>query len=228
VVRFIVQRAEAMKGDPLHVSFGFSYDVNMILRQAPREFLERVWQAAEWSGTAEDPHRSSRLLWWRGVGVRWLPRHMVRFGWRDRWGAGADFMDRESCLIYDTLGFFQSSFVHTLERWLGEDWPELPLIREGKALRSTFEPESREVQLPYCLAECRALVEVMNRLRAKLGEIDLQPRSWHGPGAIAQMLLEREGIEAHMGPPATPAQMNVFQRAYIGGRIELIQYGVLR
>lgn len=222
-----------MKGNPIHVAFSFSYDVNMILRRCPRSFVERVWEAASDSGSAKEPERGSRLLWWRQMGVRWIPRHMVRFGYRELYGASSvDARSHKligsSVLIYDVFGFFQSSFVRALERWLGPDYPDLPLIREGKARRSDFTPEDQETVLPYCLAECRALVRLMEALRAALQAQDLTPSSWHGPGAVAAQLLQREGVADHMGEPADPAPgelLEQFRRADFGGRIELIRYG---
>lgn len=133
--------------------------------------------------------------------------------------------------LWDVSGFFQSSFVRAVEMCLGADYPELPLLKQGKAARADFAAWDTEAVDAYNRAELKALVLVMERLRGAIADAGYTLSRWDGAGALASSFFTK-----HM-----PAKINgkswferavlpepverAAQYAYFGGRIEYIQYG---
>ncbi|MCB1316022.1 MAG: hypothetical protein KDK27_08720, partial [Leptospiraceae bacterium] len=70
---------------------------------------------------------------------------------------------RNAVTIWDVIGFFQSSFVVTIEKWLGADYADLPMIEAGKLQRSHFAGQSLDYIREYNDAELRALVLICER-----------------------------------------------------------------
>lgn len=205
-----------------HVIFGGAYDANMWLGDVDFETAEHIWQHDDKYGAQVAGHR-----------VTWRPRKsfllstpkdppFVRTsqGWKP---------NRDTVTIWDVFGFFQAPFVDALEAWLGKDYPELSLIRGGKARRSDFAAEELESDiLPYTQAELRALVKLMDALYQSLKGAGLTVRRWDGAGAIAAELLRTMGVKAAMGEQAAQIDRRLadaVQRAYFGARIETPQYG---
>lgn len=188
----------------IHVAFASGYDVNMILGDCSRRQLERIWRG-EWTAVC-----NGKFV------IQYRPRKS--FSVR-RWGF------KKSVVLWDTFGFFQSSFVSAVEQYLGKDWPALAMIREQKALRSSFTLEDADAVSVYCKAECDTLVAVMRRLHGYMGDAGLSVARWDGAGAVAAALLRREGAHAHV-TRSIPAPVQAAARsAYAGGRSELIRYG---
>jgi hypothetical protein len=132
-----------------------------------------------------------------------------------RWG-------RSGVTVYDVMGFFGCSFVRALERF-GIEVPEI--IREGKEARERFGSWSLDDIEAYNAEECRLLAALAEELRRRLG--DLVPTRWHGPGAVATTWLRRIGAKAWVAPEPTPEIEDAARRAYFGGRIDSIGYGIV-
>jgi hypothetical protein len=188
----------------IHVAFASGYDVNMILRDCSRRQLERLW-SGEWTMVCNG-----------AFVVQYRPRKS--FSVR-RWGM------KRSTVLWDTFGFFQSSFVSAVEQYLGKDWPALALIAKQKALRSTFTLGDVDAVSLYCRAECDTLVSLMGRLHGYMQDAGLSVSRWDGAGAVAAAVLSREGAADHL-TRAIPREVQIAARhAYAGGRSELVQYG---
>lgn len=220
---FIVSECARMRRC-IHVGFVFSYDVSMILLQSlPYETARSVWRGAKGNGHA---------TYWRDYAIEYRPRKEFRV----RYHKMLSDEKPKKALIWDVFGFFQSSFLRAVEDWLGEDYPDLSVIRDGKGRRSQFDPTDISI-LPYCLAECRALVAIMERLHASIlsmsdemetaGLIDrpLSLSRWDGAGALAAMLMRAMGIKAFRGPDLPDAIQAAAEYAYFGGRAEIGWYG---
>lgn len=183
----------------INVWFAFGYDVAFILRDLPDDKLLSLYRGAE--------------VVWRVYTLRYIPRKMliIRVGGK-------------RITHYDVFTFFNSSFVKACEKFLGE---VDPLILEGKQARadfSTWQPERVEA---YNRAELAALVELCERLREMTGQTlegipSLKISSWHGPGALASKVLRALEVGEHVFPERSyrPYLLDVFARAYFGGRVE--------
>lgn len=194
----------ARESKAIHVAFASGYDVNMILGDCSPGQLRRIWAG----------------LWTAVCGGAFVVQYRPRksFSVR-RWGL------KRSTVLWDTFGFFQSSFVNAVEQYLGKDWPDLKMIAQQKQLRSTFTLADVDAVSVYCRAECNALVAVMQKLHGYMGDAGLQVSRWDGAGAVAAALLKREGASAHISR-AIPTEVQTASRAaYAGGRSELIRYG---
>jgi hypothetical protein len=187
----------------INVIFGGSYDVNMILRDVPKENLLELWA----SGTT---------LWGP---FRIYYQNRKRFSIR----LIKNGRTLKTFVLWDVIGYFQSSFVVACEKWLG-DFAVLEDIQEMKLQRSTFKSENIEEIIEYNRKECLLLVMLVERLFASLDEAKVELVRYDGAGSIAAALLRKHEIQKFKGD--VPAWVNRYaQYAYSGGRIEAIKCG---
>ena len=188
-----------------HVGFAFGYDVNMLLGDLSPVHLAQV-HAGHWCQWGQFRFRYRRAKSFT------LQRHDAHGGW-------------QGGTVWDTFGFFQSSFVTACEKYgVGS-----PHVREAvasmKAARSQFQAEDVRAIQEYCEEECRLLVQLMLTLKDYLDDADLSLTRWDGAGAVASSLLRREGVKAHKSVTVPEPVLDALQGAFAGGRIELVQYG---
>jgi len=122
---------------------------------------------------------------------------------------------------YDTFGFFQTSFEKTLTQW---KIPIPEIITRGKEDRITgFKNWSMDDIERYNLAECTALVTLMNKFQESLERVGYGDLSgYHGAGSIAAKMLDNFDALSYMKKPTR--QLREFMLdAYYGGRIELLR-----
>lgn len=191
------------------VGFFFNYDVNMILRDLTEGELKRLWVTARLIVTLENEVTYK---------IEWIPGKIFSF---------CRFYERRYVRISDVSGFFQTSFVLTLETWKIPD-PGGHIARMKKE-RSNFTLKQRDQILRYCLAECDLLVELMGRLHDSLSGAELIPAGWHGAGAVAAKMLKKHGVDKHRVPDADfiPPVFWAIMHSYFGGRTEVFLQGVL-
>lgn len=198
-----------VKQRPILVGFAFQYDVNMILRDVPLDTLRTLWRTSE--------------CVWRGWAIRYKPRREFAFrpristrGKKPRWSR-----------VWDVFGFFQTRFVTALEKWrIGSP----AMIARMKAERGTFKWRDLERVRDYCFAECDALAELMETLRAAATQAGIKVTRWDGAGALAGSLMSAHKMKRFHAPrPARSALQNrgieSARCAYYGGRIEVVRWG---
>lgn len=209
----------------IHVVFGGSYDMNMILRDLPRDIMEQI--------SAAD---GKDFVTWGRFAIRLVQRKYLsvgRYKSVDRMYKqkpdGSWERDFEcKVTLWDVIGFFQASFISAAEGWLGKDYPDLVLIREGKAKRSDFAAETLEYVRKYNQAELRALVKLMEKLHTALGDLGLQLNRWDGAGAVAAAINKKHDVKKWLGEHRKRADdpiQTACQHAYFGGRIEMGKFG---
>lgn len=208
---FIVREGR-VEPRPILVGFFFNYDVNMILRDLPRELLAELWRTGSCVWELADA----------AFELAWIPTKLFEINAELVTPAGTV---RGAAKLYDTFGFFQQSFVKACKAWgLGD---RLERIEQMKARRGMFTLAELDAMTDYAIDECELLVELMNRVRDALHAVDLHPRSWLGAGAIASTLLGRENVPEHLPPVRRrPALDDAVMRAYFGGRTEVFRQGV--
>jgi hypothetical protein len=188
-----------------HVIYGGSYDTNMFLSDCTREEIARVYRhftATIGHGRYKLRYRAGKSLWIR------------------------DTLTGNKLTLWDVVSFFQCSFVKACDSYLGEDaWADAAMVKEQKALRSTFTDADAAQVLRYCRAELDALVSLMTELRERLNRADLRLSRWDGPGACASALLKREGVKRAMSTDMPEDVARAGRFAYAGGRFEIIRFG---
>lgn len=183
----------------IHVAYGWSYDVNMILRDLPLRELLELWH----SGTTH----------WKSYRIEWIPSKwfVVKSGGR-------------RVKVCEAFGFFQSSFVNALRKWDIEPTEEIETMKQE---RSAFDAGMKSQVISYCLAECRQLVTLMDEMEIALEAVGLKLSSWVGAGSIASALMSREGIKYFLVHDQEFGKdiFNAIRCAYFGGRSELFLQG---
>lgn len=179
----------------INVIYGGSYDVNMILRDVDIRHLTELWRL----------HKTQ----WRGYVLRYMPRKYFSV---KRVGSKRAFV------LWDVIGFFQTSFVSACQGWLG-DLPELQDIEAMKRQRSSFVNAMKEEVVQYNARECRLLVMLCESLFDAFDSVGLQLQRYDGAGAGAAALLRKHDVRRYKGslPYLVVARS---QQAYSGGRIE--------
>ena len=187
----------------INVIYGGSYDVNMILKDMPKDKLQLLWDTGK--------------CYWEGYRISWAPRKRFSIQKVNLKGNGKTFV------LWDVIGYFQSTFVIACRRWLG-DLPVLDDIQNMKEKRSEFKAEDIEEVIEYNRKECILLVLLMERLFASLDEANVELVRYDGAGSIAAALLKMNNVRDYKG--RIPAVVNRYaQFAYSGGRIEAIKCG---
>ncbi len=190
----------------LNVWFSFSYDLNMIFKH--------IRSADFWTGARPIVHRG-----WK---ITLRPGKMITF-------------HRPGVTIthYDLFSFFACSFVDACTKWLGS---VDQAIIDGKAQRKNFGKWSMPKIIKYNRAELRALVLLADRFIGLIESLEVAPpdgskkrvvlASFHGPGAIAQRILNITETAREIENGIQPCEVDdLADRAYFGGRIELIRRG---
>lgn len=182
-------------GKGILVGFYVTYDINMLLRDVPLLNLRELWDTGytNWN----DWH----LSWMAGKIFK-----VVRDGKQVTW--------------YDVFAFFQKSFIRALEDWKIAVPSE---IIEGKADRKNFNPKNAETIKKYNLIECELLVKLMDKLRAVAVDCGYLPKSWHGAGALANVILSQNKVEQFNVD--CPEMNPIFLAGYYGGRNQVLQQG---
>lgn len=165
----------------------------------------------------------------RGQPLRkWVRRkgERPRKAWKTRGG-----------VIWDLFGFFQTSFVKTLEVWgVDAKKEDLAFVAEQKERRGRFKtigPKEKE----YCRLETRLMASLIETLRGDIEKAGFTLRSFFGAGSIAGAMLKIMGAEheaaAHDAEgkprPGFPEAMHdAVDRAFSGGHFEVSRVGPVK
>lgn len=190
--------------DAIHVIYSGTYDLIHALHDVPLESLQTL--ASDGEVTIWPYH------------IKYIPRKSFYI---------RDNTTGRSVTLWDVIGFFQSSFVDTIRKWLGADYPDLPMIEAGKLQRSHFAGMDAGYIERYNDAELTALVKICELLRESVESAGLVLSRWDGAGAVAAAIYKKHGIKQHISE--LPEYVELAARhAYFGGRIECLQFGYSR
>jgi hypothetical protein len=214
IFAFMLKTAGETGDWSINVGFYLGYDfIHMLYDIDPQEALIATTSGSKFPG------------WYKGYWLRFQSKRDLRIGKKGL---------EKSFHLWDCSGFFQSSFTVAVERWLGAAYPDLPLLKEGKAGRGDFVNWSAGSVEAYNQAELKALVLMMDCLRMAVSEAGYVLSRWDGSGALASAafkvhLPRKKGepswfssARANTPDPVWSASLS----AYFGGRIEYIRYGV--
>jgi len=190
----------------INVIYGGSYDVNMILRDVPQEKLKVLWNEG--------------AVFWNEYRIIYAPRKKLTL---TRYFHKAGKLKKESFILWDVLGYFQSSFVVACRKWLG-DLPILDKIEDMKHQRSGFDVAHIKEIIQYNQHECNLLVKLVESLFDAMDEGEIKLSRYDGAGSIAGALLRKYNIQEHRGEPTEDALLWA-RYAYSGGWIEAMKIG---
>jgi len=226
-LEFIIEQ-ELKNPGANHVSFYFDYDVNMILNALPVERLQRlrtspnsfieVTAGGQRYGIQHIPHK------WLQI-TKYLPGYHRgnRHNRRNRSGGGTTITVR----IQDMAGFFQCSLLKALDEYL-TDHPyykeNIDTVIQGKESRHEFTFSDIEGITSYWERENVLFHALASKLRDMLYSVGLHIKEWHGPGALANYVYEREGILSHKSDCGEDVY-RASRFGYAGGRFELFRPG---
>lgn len=217
-LQFLCKTAEAHP-KAIHVIYGGSYDVNMMLRDLPREDIDTLFH----SGFSDQSIQYGRYLLqyvpFKALHVRRLRNVKKPFTLKNgKWVLDIDIQ----LTLWDVIGFFQSTFETAVKNWLSISNDSI--LSEGKADRANFDKWPLPKIIAYNNRELELLSQLMLALRDACQDIGLELRRWDGAGSIASAMFQKHKIKESLS--ALPAQVEEASRyAYFGGRIELIKFG---
>lgn len=182
----------------IHVSFGFNYDVSMIVKDMPR-------------------HTQRALAFWGSAVWRcWTVEHIPHKWFKVTYKAGGETV---TVKIYDGHTFFDGRYDDVLSDFNIGTPEELVRLSTGKDARSKFMWADIKMITEYWRLELRLGVQLFEELRRRLNAAHYLPRSWHGPGALARMALKRHKVYDAMAICPDPVR-EAARYAYAGGRFD--------
>lgn len=188
-------------GDSNNVIYGGDYDIIMMTRDMPYVVRERLYKGLP--------------VKYGGYRMRYMRRKMFYL---------SDLRTNKRVVLYDVLSFFQTTFVNACKEYLGDD-ETLQAMHQMKLKRDAFNLGDESV-IPYWQSELDYLVRLANTLRELLLAVDIKPRGWYGPGAVASALLNSHHMKHYYG--SQPDEIiDIAERAYYGGRFEQFRVGKL-
>lgn len=198
----------------IFVSFYFSYDVNMILKDVPHDVITRL-------------QKEKRAYIFYGsrrgdcYNIEFIPRKWVRI----KQGSVTEgrFTSAQAITIYDVYGFFQDSFINAARAMNIASPDELSFISDFKGQRGGFDTSQTEAITRYNTLECELLSRMMLKLFHAFEAVDIRLSSWHGAGAAAGAVLKKHRIGEHI--THYPELDTAVRSAYFGGRIQNIRLG---
>lgn len=194
----------SMPHDACVAGYYLGYDYSKILADLPNKALYRLLRPELRRLPASEGGGLSTIRW-HDYQLQYVAR-ILRVKKRDR-----------RITIWDVGSFFQTGFVNALEQWNIGTKAEHEYLRSMKAARGVF--SVRDDLDTYNGLECRCLASMMTDFEQAHRDVGFNMKSWHGPGATANIALNSIGIAMKRGK--IPREINLPALcAYFGGRFE--------
>ena len=190
---FILEEKSA-KPDTISIWFGGNYDVSMILKDLSWRHLSAL-------------HHFNKTVW-REYEIEHVPHKWFKVK-----------RGKVSITIYDIRSFFAGDYSSCLEEFRVGTTDQRARIAYGKAHRSEFVwAEIAEIEA-YWELELQLMPVLAEKLRSVFRDAGYLPRSWHGPGSLARMALQRHKVYDAMAVSPFDVRLAA-QYAFAGGRFE--------
>lgn len=202
ILDFIISQYD---NDVWNVWFGSTYDVDQILRDLDDEELSHLRNS------------ESNSIEWRGYRIMYIPGKRLEIVY-----------DHKRVRIDDVVSFFRQSLVKVCKEYLVPDkcpgWELIALIEKDKDDRGKFTYSEIAGRITdYWKIEGDLMCHLMNQFRSALIAGGINLKSWLGPGAIANYVLDANGMGVHIRESwdTMPYELKVATSyAYFGGRFE--------
>jgi hypothetical protein len=184
----------------IHVWFGSNYDVSMILRQLPWTCLNAL--------------KKFNATIWHDYELQHIPHKWLEIK-----------KNGVTAKVFDIHSFFQTSYVNALLNMKIGGRQEIKHLTSEKARRSEFLYSEMDDIRSYWRLELKLGVQLCEKLRDTFLRAGFDVRSWHGPGALANMAMQRHKVFDAMAE--TPVDVRIAARyAFAGGRFEQFRGGL--
>ena len=198
------------------IVFGGGYDMTQMLRDLPKDDAQRLAETGQ-------------VLWQFALNgwyfIRFFPGKLMTIT-RIVQHPTEHKIARARTTLYDVFGYFQTSFVKTLNDWGIGSESVRARIADMKDKRHDFASGDRPQIRDYCLEECTLLVDLMDAVGEAIHDAAMpMPKQWHGAGAVADALLSDRYMRDALEGSELPEEI---ERAYYGGRIETTRVGIVR
>jgi hypothetical protein len=202
--------------DQLLISFGFTYDVEMILRDLS------VTRGKDGESPMQRLHHKHRV-YWGSYSIIYIPHKLFYIRRREKKkNKGKEKPDSRK--IFDIAGFFGNvGFKTVTEKWKVATPEEQEFINRMKKARPDFGPITQEV-LDYNELEGKLGIRVFNKIRSEWIGLGLRVSSPHGAGSLASAMYVQNQLENYMTLEQS-VEPSPFKRGYIGGRFDYTQQG---
>lgn len=208
-----------------YVSYFFTYDVTMMLRDVSRETMEYLLDRALRDSQTDDDKPPRRVRWGKYI-LDWMPGKEFRVGKYVRVHTQKGAVPQLQWTVINDVGsFFQCAFVTALEKWSVGSEALRAHIAASKAKRSGFTTITKLTRL-YNKKECDLLEELMTEFRDVCGEVGPHPYHWQGPGNLASAWMRHHDIPSEHNVPFEA--MSMARDGYYGGRFEITAVGSIR
>lgn len=174
----------------VHLIYGGGYDFNMWILGLPdtnkRELMDKGF------------------TFWENYRLEYVPRKCFTIVRKVE-------KKRTKVTIWDTNGFFQSSFLKALKDWKVGTAAEHDRIASMKSSRQNFTMAEYAEIKEYNFVECELLSKLISNLRDLLADDPENPgnekpwlplRRWDGAGSVASAIYRKEGVKSHVGSTA--------------------------
>jgi hypothetical protein len=220
----------------IFLMFGSGYDITQILARTSLRCAHNVVKKADYDNPGEE--MTAPELWgeyaFSYLKGKWFDIWKLRDHSQPFHGNG-DLDAIAHIKIFDVFGYFQKPFADVVDDMVKREMAteyEQALIARMKALRGKFASETIDNITEYCLAECRLLSKQMTELRELMFALGLKPKSWHGPGALANAAFSKHKVTKYFGDHISASNISEQQEwanhAFIGARIESPMQGYLK
>lgn len=188
--------------EAIHIWFGSSYDVSMILKDLSWKHLMAL--------------KKFNKTCWREYDLEHIPHKWLLIK-----------KDGVTAKVYDIHQFFGTSYVKALLKMKVGSEDDIAYLTSEKARRSKFLYSEIQDIANYWRTELRLGVDLANKLRRVFYDAGFDVRSWHGPGSLANLAMRRHGVFDAMAQ--TPVDVRVAARyAFAGGRFEMFRGGYIQ
>lgn len=198
----LILDTESKYPDAIHIGFGFNYDVSNILRELPVRHLSALkhWTETEYQG-----------FQLQHIPSKWF---QVKYG-------------NTVARIFDIRNFFGTNYVGALlALGVGTD-AEIARLSAEKLRRPEFLFSEIEDIRDYYRLELALMPRLADKLRVAFLDAGFDVRSWHGPGALANMAMRRHKVPDAKAVTPEAVQLAA-QWAFAGGRFEMPRGGYIR
>lgn len=193
--------------DQLLISFGFTYDVEMILRDLSVDLWKRL-------------HKKHHVYWGR-YAIIYIPHKLFYIRRKNRKKNNEKPNSRK---IYDIAGFFGNvGFKTVTEKWKVATPEEQAFLERMKKARPEFGPITQET-LDYNELEGKLGIRVFNKIRSEWIGLGLKVSSPHGAGSLASAMYVQNELERYMAIQQR-LDPSPIKRGYIGGRFDYTRQG---
>jgi hypothetical protein len=187
------------------VAFGLGYDVEMWLKDVPKEIRRLI-----------NHPRGKKPVRWGQFRFRYWPKKRFEV-WRCSNGAKDGY-----CRIDDVYSNFGAKFEDVAKEWC--EGTNETVLSEGKARRGSFVADDLSYIRRYTAEELRLLVQAVGKLTRARIAAGFYSTDLYSPANLSTERLRKIGFARFK--TTLPAEMaDAAYRAFHGGRIEVVAYG---